>query len=193
MAPSFVARILDLALCILILPFALPACALLLLLVRAESRGSPLFVQLRVGRRQRPFLIFKLRTMTAGTGDLPSHHVGTERITKLGKMLRRLKLDELPQLLNVLLGDMSFVGPRPCLPSQRELIAAREARGLFVLRPGITGPAQLAGIDMSEPERLAEVEAGYFARANIWSNGVLMVRTVIGRGSGDAALGRRAG
>jgi len=82
---------------------------------------------------------------------------------------------------------MSLVGPRPCLPSQEELIAARRGAGLFLLRPGVTGPAQLAGVDMSQPARLAAVEADYFRRATPLGDLAIMVRTVLGTGKGDAA------
>ncbi len=181
-------RAIDILACLLILPLALPLSLVLMLLIRAESRGSPLFVQLRMGRGGTPFRMLKLRTMAADTADLPSHEVGHDRITRVGRALRRLKLDELPQLVNVLGGSMSLVGPRPCLPSQAELIEARRARGLFRLRPGVTGPAQVQGVDMSEPVRLAEVEADYFRRATVWSDVRLMLRTVFGGGGGDAAL-----
>ncbi|HST35272.1 MAG TPA: sugar transferase [Allosphingosinicella sp.] len=180
-------RATDLAICLALLVPGVLLCLPLMLLIRLESRGSPLFVQLRVGRAQRPFRMLKLRTMAAGTGDLPSHDVGRHRITRVGRSLRRWKLDELPQLLNVLVGSMSLVGPRPCLPSQSELIAARAERDLFVLRPGVTGPGQLAGVDMSEPARLAAVEADYFRRATPLSDLRLMVGTVLGSGAGDAA------
>lgn len=187
-AYSFCKRALDLLICLLLLPVAVPLCLILFLVIRLESRGSPLFVQDRVGRRLKPFRMLKLRTMYADTAHVASHHVGQDRITRSGRLLRRLKLDELPQLLNVLSGAMSLVGPRPCLPSQTELIEARRERGLFAFRPGVTGPAQLSGVDMSEPVRLAEVEAAYFHRATITGDLGLMLRTVFGGGSGDAAL-----
>ena len=188
---TFLKRSVDLAACLLALPIALPLCLLLMLLIRLESRGSPLFVQWRMGRWGRPFRMFKLRTMRADTTNLPSHEVGQDRITRAGRLLRRLKLDELPQILNVLAGSMSLVGPRPCLPSQAELIAAREERGLFRFRPGVTGPAQLVGVDMSQPVRLAEVEAQYFDRSTLRSDIGLVFRTIVGAGSGDAALAPR--
>lgn len=185
---SFLKRAIDIVICLVLLPLALPLCLLLLAMIRLESRGGPLFVQRRVGRWQRPFRMLKLRTMVSDTAHLPSHEVGQDRITRQGVVLRRLKLDELPQLLNVLAGSMSLVGPRPCLFAQTELIEARQARGIFAYRPGVTGPAQLMGVDMSEPERLAEVEADYFHRATLANDFRLMLRTVFGGGSGDAAL-----
>ena len=185
-------RAIDLIICLFALPIAAPLCLVLAILIRLESPGSPLFIQARVGRNRRIFRMLKLRTMAAGTLDLPSHDVGEARITHLGRVLRRLKFDELPQFLNVLTGSMSLVGPRPCLPSQEELIEARAARGLFALRPGMTGPAQLIGVDMSEPRRLAEVEAAYFIRATPLSDLIVLAKTVFGAGRGDPAA-RSAG
>lgn len=185
---TFAKRAIDLAACLALLPIVLPLCLLLMAAIRLESAGPALFVQWRVGRHEHLFRMVKLRTMAAGTDDLPSHDVARDRITRVGTVLRRLKLDELPQLLNVLTGSMSLVGPRPCLPSQAELIAARRARRLFAFRPGITGPAQLVGIDMSEPVRLAEVEADYFRHTNPLGDLALIARTMLGMGSGDAAM-----
>lgn len=180
-------RPIDLAVSVPALLVALPICVLLLLVIRLESAGSPLFLQERVGRNRRIFRILKLRTMRQGTVHAASHEVGSASITRSGAVLRKLKLDELPQLWNVVIGDMGLIGPRPCLPSQEALIGERDRRGLFVLRPGITGPAQLAGVDMSEPVRLAEVEAEYFERDRGFGDLSLLVHTLFGGGRGDAA------
>lgn len=180
-------RPIDLAVSLPAVLVAFPLCALLLVLIRLESPGSPLFVQQRVGRNQRGFTMLKLRTMRQGTVHAASHEVGAASITRLGAVLRKLKLDELPQLWNVLTGDMALIGPRPCLPSQTELIGERDRKGLFVLRPGITGPAQIAGVDMSDPARLAEVEAEYFEQDRGFGDLSLLIRTFLGGGCGDAA------
>lgn len=180
-------RPIDLAVSLPALLVALPLCAILLLLIRLETPGAPLFVQERVGRNRKVFRMLKLRTMRQGTAHAASHQVGAASITRLGAVLRKLKLDELPQLWNVVVGDMGLVGPRPCLPLQEELIGERDRRGLFIIRPGVTGPAQLAGIDMSEPARLAEVEAEYFERDRGFGDLSLLVHTFFGGGRGDAA------
>lgn len=180
-------RLLDLGIAAPTFVVALPLCLILLILIRMESPGNPLFVQTRVGRRQRPFRMLKLRTMAAGTAHVPSHEVQGARITRLGGALRRLKLDELPQLWNVLTGSMSLVGPRPCLPSQTELIAAREALDVFEFPPGITGPGQLLKVDMSQPARLAGIEADYFKAATLRTDVTIIMQTIGGRGNGDAA------
>jgi len=124
--------------------------------------------------------------MEINTESRASHEVSASKITNVGKFLRRTKLDELPQILNVLSGDMSFVGPRPCLPSQADLIAEREVRDVFSLRPGITGPAQIAGIDMSTPQILARADAAYLAERTFWGDLRLIMQTAKGGGQGDA-------
>jgi O-antigen biosynthesis protein WbqP len=182
-----VKRAFDLIVAVTLLAVSFPVILLLLAAIRLQSPGSPLFTQERVGRHKEPFRIYKLRTMLSGTADVASHKVEADRVTRLGRALRRLKLDELPQLWNVANGSMSLVGPRPCLFSQHELIAARDRLGLFGFRPGVTGPAQLVNLDMSEPLRLADVEADYFHRATWSDDARILVRTLLGQGAGDPA------
>lgn len=152
--------------------------------IRATSEGPAIFAQERVGRGKRTFTCYKLRTMKQGTRSAASHDIGESAVTPLGRFLRRVKLDELPQLLNVLKGEMSFVGPRPCLPSQHELIEARDVRGLYSLRPGITGPAQVLGVDMSDPDRLAELDTRWLSRS-VGRYLQLIIMTGTGHGRGD--------
>ena len=147
--------------------------------------GSPLFRQQRVGRRQKPFVLIKFRTMRPDTASVGTHQVNPAAITPYGRFLRRSKLDELPQLWNVLKGDMSLVGPRPCLPNQTELVQERERRGVFAARPGITGLAQVQGVDMSEPARLAELDALMLDKISLGLYLRLLLMTVTGSGSGD--------
>lgn len=181
-------RAFDLCVAIALLPVALPLCLLLLAAIRIESPGNPLFMQQRVGRNRKPFRMLKLRTMRSDTRDLPSHEVGSAQITALGSILRKLKLDELPQLANILTGSMSLVGPRPCLPTQEELISERLKRNVFDHRPGVTGAAQVRGVDMSDPRLLAKTEAEYLGRASFTGDLAILVQTAFGGGQGDAAL-----
>jgi O-antigen biosynthesis protein WbqP len=153
-------------------------------LVWLDNR-SPLFRQTRLGRGQRAFTLVKFRTMRLDTVDVPTHMVARSAVTPLGGFLRRTKLDELPQLWNVLRGDMSLVGPRPGLPSQTELVRAREAAGVFSARPGITGLAQLRGIDMSTPELLAQTDAEMLRELDLKNYFTYIFLTLLGRGSGD--------
>jgi O-antigen biosynthesis protein WbqP len=170
--------------CIALLAFA-PVIAICIVLIRAGSRGPAILRQVRVGKDERPFVCYKLRTMYVETEIAPSHEVSSSAITPIGRHLRRLKLDELPQLWNVVKGDMSFVGPRPCLPTQIELIAARRQHGLSALLPGITGVSQVAGIDMSDPEKLAKNDAFYLADNSLAHDVRLIWRTATGAGRGD--------
>ncbi|MDY0269948.1 sugar transferase [Trichloromonas sp.] len=151
--------------------------------------GSPIFFQERVGRRQGPFILVKFRTMCPGTASVATHLAGASAVTPVGRFLRRTKLDELPQLWNVLKGEMSFVGPRPCLYNQQELIDEREKRGVYAVRPGITGLAQIRGIDMSTPELLAETDARMIAEFTLGKYFTYILRTVFGEGSGDRIRG----
>ncbi|MGE3229791.1 MAG: sugar transferase [Hyphomicrobium sp.] len=178
-------RAFDMAVSALGLLAATPIIVVCAVAVRCDSEGPALFRQRRIGRDEREFTCLKLRTMRIDTASLPTHEVSPTAITPTGRLLRNLKLDELPQLWNVLIGDMSFVGPRPCLPTQRALIEARRAHGLRHLRPGITGPAQVAGIDMSEPARLAAVDASYLKEMSLRTDIALILRTLTGAGRGD--------
>lgn len=123
--------------------------------------------------------------MKVDTAHVASHLASRESITPLGNFLRRSKLDELPQLWNVLKGEMSLVGPRPCLFSQTELIAEREKRGVFHVRPGITGLAQINDIDMSDPIKLAEMDAKMIQQWSVLDYFRLIFATVSGKGAGD--------
>jgi O-antigen biosynthesis protein WbqP len=162
-------------------PFLLAAA----IAIRLTSKGPVIFAQERVGQNERPFVCYKLRTMHEATPHKASHEVSASAVTPVGAFLRRTKIDELPQLVNVLRGEMSLVGPRPCLPVQTELIEARRAVGVYALRPGITGVAQVQGVDMSEPTKLARLDAGYLATASLLTDLKIILLTVAGRGSGD--------
>lgn len=155
------------------------------LYVRLDSKGPAIFAQQRVGRFGRVFTCYKFRTMTVGTANAATHSVSAAAVTRAGRMLRKTKLDELPQLLNVLCNDMSLVGPRPCLPLQSELIEQRRARGVLALKPGITGMAQVSHIDMSDPARLAVWDAQYGAFRTLIGDMIIIFKTVLGRGKGD--------
>jgi O-antigen biosynthesis protein WbqP len=178
-------RVFDLVLAVLLSPFTMVLVAALAVAIRLNSSGPAVFRQVRVGRGERPFTCLKLRTMTVDTPNAPSHEVGASAVTSVGRFLRRTKLDELPQLWNIIVGEMSFVGPRPCLPSQTALIEARRERGLFAIRPGITGVAQVAGIDMSDPERLAALDATYLSDMSLRRDIGLIAATILGAGRGD--------
>lgn len=165
------------------------AMLLLALYIRLDSRGPALFAQARVGQGGRVFTCYKFRTMQVGTPQLGTHDVSASAITRAGAFLRRTKLDELPQIVNILRNEMSLVGPRPGLPVQTALIAARAHRGVLALKPGITGLAQINDIDMSDPERLAAWDDRYGAYRTTMLDLVILLRTALGGGSGDRVRG----
>ena len=148
--------------------------------------GSPVFIQERVGWKQKPFKLIKFRTMKPDTESVASHLASSTSITRFGLFLRKTKLDELPQLINVLLGNMSLVGPRPNLFNQTELIEARIEKGVYEVRPGITGLAQVNNIDMSTPILLAETDKEMIESLTLRRYFALILMTVTGSGSGDA-------
>lgn len=158
---------------------------LMLMFIGWLDTHSPLFRQIRVGRNQQLFTLVKFRTMRVGTASVATHLANSSAITAFGSFLRRTKLDELPQLWNVLWGDMSLVGPRPCLPNQVELITARQTLNVFAARPGITGLAQIQGIDMSTPEKLAQVDAQMLKTLTLQDYFHYILQTVTGKGQGD--------
>lgn len=126
------------------------------ILIKVKMPGGPaLFRQTRIGRHGKPFTIYKFRTMTVGHGGSSVSVAGESRITPLGAVLRRYKIDELPELWNVLIGDMSFVGPRPDVPGYADCLQGDD-REMLELRPGITGPASLKY--RNEEELLAAVD-----------------------------------
>lgn len=151
-------RILDVAFSFAGLALLSPIFAVLLVISFIVFDRAPIFRQERIGRNGAWFTIFKFRTLPISTPSVPSHELKLEKISRYGKFLRHTKLDELPQLLNVLLGEMSLVGPRPCLPSQVEMIRLRDAAGVLSIRPGITGLAQLKNVHMEFPDRVVELD-----------------------------------
>jgi O-antigen biosynthesis protein WbqP len=177
-------RVLDISFAFLGLLLLWPIIAVCFL-VGVFENGAPLFRQERLGRNKDPFILLKFRTMAPNTPSVATHLASSHAITPLGRFLRRAKFDEFPQLWNVLKGEMSLVGPRPGLPNQPELTVAREKLGVFEVRPGITGLAQINGIDMSTPELLAETDARMIAEMSVCNYFKYIFLTVIGKGSGD--------
>lgn len=141
--------------------------------------GRPgFFLQERSGRGGSTFRCAKFRTMQNGTKSMGTHLVDEKSVTPLGRFLRRSKVDELPQAVNVALGHMSLIGPRPSLPTQHEVITARELHGVVDYTPGLTGWAQVNGIDMSNPDKIAKYDAQYLGLQSVWLDALIMKRTL---------------
>lgn len=150
--------------------------------------GSPLFMQERVGRNKKPFVLIKFRTMNVDTASVASHLACSSSITRFGAFLRKTKIDELPQLINVIKGEMSLVGPRPNLLNQNELVNARDKLNVYDVLPGVTGLAQVSGIDMSTPDQLAETDSRMIDTLTTKQYFKYIIMTVLGRGNGDRVV-----
>ena len=159
--------------------------ALIALLIKLNSKGPAFLAQNRIGLDGREFTCFKFRTMHVGTKVAATHEVSADSVTGIGRFLRKTKLDELPHVWNIFKNEMSFVGPRPCLPSQHELINLRTQANILKDLPGITGWAQVQGIDMSNPQRLVDTEAEYLLKRSITLEIRILFATFIGQGNGD--------
>jgi len=177
-------RTFDLILSLLGLVVGFPV-LLALTIIGLFDTGSPIFRQVRVGRYQQPFTLVKFRTMRVDTASVATHLASRTSITRFGHFLRRTKLDELPQLWNVMKGEMSLVGPRPGLFNQLELTEERAKRGVFEVRPGITGLAQVSDIDMSTPALLAETDQRMIRSLTLLAYFKYIFMTVVGNGAGD--------
>jgi O-antigen biosynthesis protein WbqP len=177
-------RLLDFTAAVIGLIVLAPFILIIAVILFVEHR-KPFFIQKRVGKNQKLFTLIKFRSMSPKAANLPTHEISADLITKTGKFIRATKLDELPQLWNVLKGEMSLVGPRPCLPAQEELISERASRNVFSLRPGITGPAQIQNIDMSTPKKLAEEDSQMVNKLKVSDYFKYVLMTATGSGQGD--------
>ena len=159
-------RVLDIALSLILLIILSPVFAIVAIVIHIDSDGPIIFRQIRSGRYDRPFVIYKFRTMfTIAPSNIATAQLQQPQryITQVGRFLRQTSLDELPQLLNVLKGDMSFVGPRPVIPAETYLLVLRRRYGISHVRPGITGLAQIRGRDELPPRTKALYDAEYAA------------------------------
>lgn len=156
-------RGMDIVVSLILLIVLSPLMLVVAVWIRADSDGGSLFTQVRTGRDGRAFVIYKFRTMqqTAPHNVASALLRGSSHITRIGRFLRKTSIDELPQLFNVLKGDMSFVGPRPVVLTERELIRLRRDSGADRVRPGLTGLAQVVDRYMDEPQKKAYYDAWY--------------------------------
>ncbi len=177
-------RIFDILFSFLGLLFLSPI-LIILIIIGYFDTGSPIFRQERVGKGQQPFRLNKFRSMHVNAPSVATHLASATSITAFGNFLRKSKLDELPQLWNVFVGDMSLVGPRPNLFNQEELIQEREKRGVYNVLPGITGEAQINKIDMSTPKLLAETDSKMIQSLTLKNYFFYILSTILGKGNGD--------
>ncbi len=177
----FLKRLFDFIFSLILIVLLAPFLFILALLIRIETNGSPIFAQERVGQDSKPFTIYKFRTMRIDTPDVPTNEFNNrdQYITKMGKFLRITSLDELPQLFNILKGDMSFVGPRPPLFSQEELVADRKQHGVDKFKPGITGWAQINGRDDIDDKKKFEYDLYYKRNYSILLDFKILLRTFL--------------
>lgn len=174
-------RIFDLILALVLMLILAPLFLLAILVVRLTSEGPVLFRTRRVGKNSTLFTMYKFRTMRMDTPQLATHLLKKpdQFLTPMGGFLRRTSLDELPQLINVLSGDMSLVGPRPALFNQDDLIALRTARGVNELTPGITGWAQVNGRDSLPISEKVKLDEWYLKNRSFWLDLKVVVMTVV--------------
>ena len=165
----FIKRCLDIFLSFIFLILLIPLWIIIPVLIKLDSPGRVIYTQKRIGINSRFFTIYKYRTMKEGTPDIPTDKVlnSAELVTKIGSFLRRTSIDEFPQLINILKGQMSFIGPRPALYNQPELISLRREKGVDIMRPGITGLAQVSGRDELSIPLKVEYDKEYVDRFSL--------------------------
>lgn len=176
MYPTF-KRLVDFVLAGLGLIALLPVMAVVALAIRVRDPGPVIFRQMRTGAGGRDFPFYKFRSMPLSTGDIPSDRLGEVHIAPIGRFIRRTNLDELPQLWNVVKGDMSLIGPRPPLPSQTDLIDLRRRNGALNCRPGLTGWAQIHSYDGMSVERKADFDGEYARRMSLATDALIVLKT----------------
>lgn len=186
---AFIMRAIDLSFCFAVILLFWWLLIIVWIAIKFTSVGPGIFSQQRIGLGGEEFTCYKFRTMYKDTKIAGTHELGKASVTKIGKTIRKFKIDELPQIWNILRNEMSLVGPRPCLPIQKELIEARKKQGVLDIKCGLTGLAQVRGIDMSIPNVLAEVDAEYSKIRTITLNIKLILQTFLGSGLEDRVSG----
>jgi len=166
----FFKRFLDIFFSLVLFILFIPLWIIIPILIKLNSPGRVIFTQKRVGREGRYFTIYKFRTMKEGTPDIPTDRVRNQEDmnTGLGTALRRTSIDEIPQLYNILIGEMSFVGPRPALYNQPKLIGLRKEKGVGRVTPGVTGLAQVSGRDSLTIPQKVSYDLQYIENMSLW-------------------------
>lgn len=178
MYERFFKRAIDIAASTATLILLSPLMILVALAIKATDPGPSIFRQQRVGRFGVTFTLFKFRSMPTTTGDVASAELGTINIGPVGRFIRRTNIDELPQLFNIIIGDMSLVGPRPPIPTQTELVALRKANGALRVRPGLTGLAQVNSFDGMRDTEKASFDGHYAECVTFAGDAAILLLTV---------------
>lgn len=165
--------------------FILGPILILVYVISLFDTGAPMFFQYRVGKNEKKFRLIKFRTMKLGTQSLPSYMVAKDNVTPLGKVMRKFKIDELPQLWNVLKGDMSLVGPRPVIDKEVNVIINRKQNGILDVLPGITGLAQIKKVGTEMPDLQLELDLKMLKNLTLKRYFYFVLKTVLGKGQGD--------
>lgn len=175
---GFGKRLLDICLSVLAIAVIWPIFILVPIMIKIFDPGPVIFSQIRVGKNGNTFRFYKFRSMPVGTGDISSDKMASVKLTWVGRLIRRTNVDELPQLFNILIGDMSVVGPRPPIPSQHELIELRRASKVLDFRPGLTGLAQINSFDGMRPDEKAKFDLRYTKKVSLWMDLRIIFRTL---------------
>lgn len=175
----FFKRVLDFIGAAIALVILSPIMLVVALMIKIFDPGPVIFSQTRTGRQGNEFRFYKFRSMPVNTGDIPSGDLGKIELSWIGRFIRRTNLDELPQLLNIVRGDMSIIGPRPPIPKQTTLIELRKQNGALELRPGLTGLAQVSSYDGMPEEEKARYDGLYAANVTLWKDALIVLKTFI--------------
>jgi O-antigen biosynthesis protein WbqP len=169
----------DISLAVLLLLALSPIYVILVIIIRLQDGGPAIFKQKRVGRFGNEFLLYKFRSMPVSTPNVESRETQKLQVTTFGKFIRLTNLDELPQFYNVLKGDMSFIGPRPPIPTQRDLVEMRRTNGALGLQPGLTGWAQVNSYDGMSSEQKAAFDGQYAQRIGLGIDILILFKTIL--------------
>lgn len=174
-------RIMDLIFSVILFIVLVPIFIIISIIIKIDSKGPIIFNQRRIGKNGVEFLIYKFRTMKVDTPNIATDKFSSAQnyITRTGSFLRKTSLDEIPQLINIIRGDMSFVGPRPALYNQYELIKMREEKGINICMPGITGYAQINGRDMVADNEKVKFDEYYAKNQTVYLDIKIVFSTFI--------------
>lgn len=179
MYKKYLKRFIDLLLSFLAIAALSPIFLIISIIIFLFDNGPIFFVQDRVGKNGSTFKFYKFRTMPVDSPQLPSDQIKKIEIGMIGRILRRTNLDEIPQLINIIAGQMSIVGPRPCLPEQEELITLRKANGSIACRPGLTGMAQVNSYDGMPISIKAEFDKHYSCNVTFFNDIKIIFKTLV--------------